>query len=193
MKKIDWDAVDEGETGGSFADLPNGAYVCRVTEVIDDERHTPNWGGEPYPAIIIRYEIDEGEFKDFFAKNGKPDWIHEYEFRYDPEYCTDERDAWRPGEFKKFWNTILRESNDGWRWDGNAGSFKGLRFGARIRHYRYIKTNGEEGDRLELASLITADFARSGNAKVPEDRLSKQLKGSAKKVEETPADDVPFL
>lgn len=194
MKKIDWESVDAGSDGG-FADLPNGAYVCRVTDVVDDERHVAPWGGEPYPAIIIRYEIAEGDHKDFFAKNKKPDWLREYEFRYDPASCTDERDAWRPGEFKRFWSVVLPESNAGWQWDGTAESFVGKLFGARIRHYRYLKNNGEEGDRLEMASFVTADHARSGEAKVPEDRVSKQLetkRAQAGEPAQADDDDIPF-
>lgn len=196
MKDIDFDAVESNSKGGGTS-IPNGAYVARITDVIDDDRHYPRWGGDPYAAIIIRYEIDEGDYKDFFTNNNKPDFTHEYEFRYDPEDCKDERDSWRPREFKAFWSEVLPSSNDGWKWNMTPNAFKGLKFGVRIRTYRYLTANGEESDLPEVASFITADFARSGKAKVPEDRIQRKLKeareeekkGSAAAINDS---DLPF-
>lgn len=171
MKLINFREVEDGGTGG-FAELPTGGYVAKVVAVSDDMGIEPRWGGEPYDAITITYEIAEGENEGFFEKNNRPDWTHQHEFRYDPDQCTDERDAWRPKQFKSWWSRILPESNPGFEWDDlhpDPQKFAGLLFGLTVRHRLYTKNNGDDGNQLQVQGFYTADAIRSGNFKKPED------------------------
>ena len=148
MKAINWEEISEGS--GGFADIPSGGYVCKVVEVVDEEDYSNNWG-DTYDRIVIRYDIAEGPEADFFARNNKPDFTHEHEFRYNPANCGD-KFTWSVEQFKRFWNTVLHESNPGWTWDLNPASLKGLKFGATLRHRYYTKGDGEKA--LEYAKKV---------------------------------------
>lgn len=190
---IDWEEVEDGN-GGGFSELPTGGYVMKVVGVVDEEGRVPRWGGDPYDAIDVVFDVAEGEYADFFAKGKRPDFAHTHEFRWNPAQMTDERDAWRPKQFKSFWSRILPESNDGWEWDmDGAESFKGLLFGATVRHRKYTKGNGEDGDQLQIQGLYPARKIRDGEFRDPEDydaRKPKQEAAPAPVADE--ADELPF-
>lgn len=191
MKPINWDEIDEG-SGGGFADLPSGGYVLKVTEVVDEDDYTNSWG-DTYDRVVIRYDVAEGQHADFFAKNKRPDFTHEHEFRYNPDNCGDKY-AWSVEQFKSFWNTILPGSNAGWAFDFNPQSMVGKLFGATLRHRYYTKSSGEDGSAIQIQGLYTADRIREGKFKAPADidRRDKKAVSPAPAKSAYSDDELPF-
>ena len=188
MKAINWEEISEGS--GGFADIPSGGYVCKVVEVVDEEDYSNN-RGDTYDRIVIRYDIAEGPEADFFARNNKPDFTHEHEFRYNPANCGD-KFTWSVEQFKRFWNTVLPESNPGWTWDLNPASLKGLKFGATLRHRYYTKGDGDDGSQIQVQGLYGAQAIREGKFTAPKDIDKREKPAPAPAPHPAYSDDLPF-
>ncbi|WP_321974274.1 hypothetical protein [Paratractidigestivibacter sp.] len=193
MKAINWEEIDDGT--GSGNDLPRGGYVMRITKVEDLEDHTNNYG-DTYDGIRIVFEVAEGPQAGFFAKYDKPEFTHEYEFKYSGKDVLD----WQPKQFKQFWSKTLPQSNPGFEWDMNPASLNGKLFGCTIRHYLYQKQDGGDGERTEVQGFYSADYIRQGKFKEPVDRIQRGYTPPAQRAEApaeapaeaTPAYELPF-
>lgn len=171
MKAINWEEVETDTPAGSGNDLPTGGYVMRITDVDDLEDYTNQWG-DTYDCIRIRFDVAEGDKAGFFTNNNKPDFTHEYEFRYNPDNCGGNY-GWMAGQFKTFYSTVLPESNPGFVFDFNdVACMEGQLFGVTIRQYLY-ESNGEDKSRPEVQGFYTVDAIREGKFKKPQDRIKR--------------------
>ena len=164
MKNINWNDVDEQDSGtGGNSTLPNGAYVCTVTEVIDHDDYT-NSKGESSAYIEVVFDIAEGEHKGFykdFADNRK--FLHTVKLWYEK----------LPHQFKHFYRTLERENNFEWNMN-DTSTFVGKKFGCLIRKECYV-WNDECKDKTDVCKFLSLDEARSFTGEV-EDKVSEEYK-----------------
>ena len=87
-----------------------------------------------------------------------------------------EQDGWTKRKFKTF-TDALEDSNPGYHFDWDESKFKGLIVGALFNEREYEKNDGSIGRALNFAQVISVDRVRSGNYKLPDDKLLKRSSG----------------
>lgn len=155
--------------------LPVGGYVVKILDVkfVDNSEQGYN------NRIVLSFDIEEGEYKGFFAANYKAQigedkkWKGVYRITV-PADDGSEEDEWKQNRFK---TTIVNfeESNNGYHWDWEEQTLKGKIIGALFNNKEY-DFNGRRGFFTNCHSLVSAEKIRSGKFTIPADTL---LKGSA--------------
>lgn len=164
----------QAATGNAQDKLPVGGYVIRILDVREENY---SGGGS---AIVLRYDIAEGEYKGFFQKNydaqsnfDKQKWkgIHRL---FIPQE-NDEKFRKRLGFFKSqiqaFEETNHVNINCAVDWDPHI--LKGLLVGAVFGNKEY-DYNGYSGFYTNLDHLVPAECIRTGDFVIPKDRLLKR-------------------
>lgn len=150
--------------------LPVGGYVLKI---LDAEELKNDYG----KTLKISFDIAEGDFKDFFAKNYKQQtgedkrWKGTYRLRV-PKDDGSEQDEWTMRRFKTVMHNI-EDSNPGYQWDWNEKTLKGKKIGALFNNKEY-DFNGRHGFFTNCHSLVTVEKIESGNFKIPDDTLLKK-------------------
>ena len=137
-KPYDWETADAYT--GDFRTLPAGGYVCRVVSAKQVETKSGAL------QLAVAFDIAEGEYAGFFRdkyesrKKTNPDaeWPNDGVYRqsiYNSEGGTN-------GFFKGM-ITNMQEDNDGFLWDWNENSLKGLMFGGLFQREEYLSTAGK--------------------------------------------------
>lgn len=172
MKKLS--RYEEAKVYSEQERLPVGGYILKIMDVKYQENA---WGD----AIILSFDIEEGEQKGFFAENYKNQtqedkkWKGTYRLRV-PKDDGSEQDEWTMRRFK----TVIRnveESNPGFHWDWDEQKLKGKTVGALFNNKEY-EVKGRHGFYTNCHSLVTAEKIRSGSFKIPEDTLLKKATGT---------------
>ena len=89
-----------------------------------------------------------------------------------------EQDGWTKRRFKTF-TDALEDSNPGYHFDWDESKFKGLFIGALFNEREYEKNDGSIGRTTNLAQVISVDRVRSGNYRLPDDKLLKRSSGGS--------------
>lgn len=186
---------------GERAKLPAGNYVAKILgakEVTNDFGNT---------NLVIRFDIAEGEHKDFFQTDydnaAGEDKKWRGIMRLPIPKDESEEEAWKA---RTFGNNIwaVEASNSGYYWDWDEKTLKGKMVGVRFRNKEW-KMNGKTGWTTECGELAAVDDVRSDKLKQMKDKPLKegsvpngftQLVGSsafpASPNVSTDDDDVPF-
>lgn len=172
MKKIN--GYENAQAYSDTERLPVGGYVLKIMDVKYQEN---DWGD----AILLSFDIAEGEHKDFFAANYKAQtgedkkWKGTYRLRV-PKDDGSEQDNWTMRRFK----TVLgafEDSNSGYHWNWDEQTLKGKLIGALFnnKEYNFDDSNGNNrhGFFTNCHSLVTVEKIRSGKFEVPADTLLK--------------------
>ena len=122
-----FNGYDEAKKSASFegtTSLPVGSYVAKILDVKTAEDSS---------YIDIRYDIIEGEYKDFFTNqyNANTQEDKKYKGRtriWAPKDDGSERDEWTKNSFAK-WTISLEESNPGYVWDWDEKKWKNKKIG----------------------------------------------------------------
>lgn len=148
--------------------LPKDGYVCKIlnAEVKDGTR------GQ---YIQIAYDIAEGPFTDFFmngykAKKDENKKWSAYFFLTLPRDDGSEKDAFTKRLFKTFTNA-LEDSNEGYHFDWDEAKFKGKLIGGLFHYEEYQRQDGKVGRSTKLRNACSVAKIRSGNFKLPDDKL----------------------
>lgn len=163
--------------------LPVGGYVLKILDV----KYRDDIRGD---VITLSFDIAEGEYKDFFARNYKAQtgedkrWKGVYRL-YVPKDDGSEQDAWTMRRFKTA-IVNFEESNPGYHWNWDEQTLKGKLIGALFNNKEY-ELEGRHGFFTNCHSLVQAEKIRSGRFKVPDDTLLKKKMPS-----EYPAGAVPM-
>lgn len=158
-------------TVNDFEKLPVGAYLLKILDV----KYQVGENGNS-DIIIFRYDIAEGEQKDFFKKqyeaNSSEDkkWKGTYRLYVPKEDGTD-NDIWTQKRFKATMNAF-EDSNPGYLWAWDESTLKGKVVGAIFNDKEY-DYNGRHGFYTNCYRFIAKD--KISDAKIPEPTL---LKGS---------------
>lgn len=171
MKKLN--GYKEAQAYSDQERLPVGGYILKILNV---EYKENDWGD----VIILSFDIDEGEFKGFYAANYKAQtgedkkWKGTYRLRV-PKDDGTEQDNWAMRRFKTV-ITNFEESNNGFHWDWDEQKLKGKKIGALFNNKEY-NFNNRSGFFTNCHSLVTVEKIKSGNFEIPEDTLLRE--GSA--------------
>ena len=149
--------------------LPAGGYVLKIMGVKYE-----NGEAGKNDTLIISFDITEGDFKDFYAKqyrantNDDKKWKGNYRLRV-PFDDGSTQDAKTQNIFKTAISCI-EESNNGYHWDWDETKLKGKTVGGLFREKEY-DYNGRHGFFTECMCFKSASLIREGKFTVPEPRL----------------------
>lgn len=159
---------DKNQRRTQIKHLPKGAYVVRIRnarEVENDSVH----------KLEILFDIDEGEYKDFYKqiydKNANEDKKWPRDGRYDLFIPSDGDPDWKWRNYSSFFSD-LEDSNNGFVWDmKDMKALKGKIFGGKFRIHQE-EYNGRIYSHTELKWTCVVEDVRSGNyGDLPRDEL----------------------
>jgi hypothetical protein len=136
--------------------LPAGPYVAKIKAVKID-------GQEPNQQLVLRVDVCEGEYTDYFMKRYK---MEAENSRFEPRYKGDyklripnENSMYPESDLRRFNDAIARieRSNEGYKWDWNEQGLVGKLVGINMQQGDY---NGYPF--TKIASLAIADDVRKG-------------------------------
>jgi hypothetical protein len=136
--------------------LPAGPYVARIKAVKID-------GNEPNQQLVLRVDVCEGEYIDYFLNRYKSDKENsQYEPRYKGDYklrIPYETNPYYESDLRRFNDAIARieRSNEGYKWDWNEQGLVGKLVGINMQQGDY---NGYPF--TKIASLAIAEDVRRG-------------------------------
>lgn len=169
--------------------LPAGGYVA---EIVDAHVERTEWG----ERLILSFDIVEGEYLGFFAKDyasaqgEMKKWRGVYRASI-PQDDGTERDGWSKRTFDNL-AASFEESNPGYVWNWDEATLKGKRVGVLFRNKEW-EIDGRTGWTTECSALTDVNSIREGNYKVPKDKpLSGQSTASQSYTAAPPHDDDDF-
>ena len=149
--------------------LPAGAYVAKIKGVKIE-------GQEPDQTLILRLDVCEGEFTDFFLNRYKRD---EKSSNYTPKYKGDfrlripneanEKAQYPETDLKRFNDAIWRieQSNPGFHWDWKEELLKGLLIGINVQEDSYNGYKFTKIARLEIVEDVRMGRVQKLEPKAP--------------------------
>ena len=183
MEKLN--GYDKAQAYSEQEKLPVGGYILKILDV---KYQKNDWG----KVIILSFDIEEGEYKGFFAANYKAQtqedkkWKGTYRLRV-PKDDGSEQDNWKMRRFK----TVMlnfEDSNPGYRWNWEEWTLKGKFIGALFNNKEY-EFDGRYGFFTNCHSLVTVEKIRSGKFTIPEDTLLKEKRDNGYPTGSTPGID----
>ena len=173
--------------------LPAGPYVARIKAVKID-------GEEPDQALILRVDICEGEYIDYFMNRYKTD---EAKSKYPPRYKGDYRlripnednpKAQYPESDKRRFNDAIyriEKSNEGYHWDWNEQGLVGKIVGINMQESEYNGVPFTRIGRLEIAEDVRRGIVQPMPPKEPkgdawEPQIDQQSGFTAVETDELP-------
>ena len=149
--------------------LPAGPYVAKIIAVKID-------GYEPDQTLILRVDVCEGPFTDYFRNRYKTEKEKsQYEPRYKGDYKlripNDENTkAMYPESDKKRFNDAIyriEKSNEGYHWDWNEQGLVGKIVGINMQEGDYNGYAFTKIGRLEIAEDVRRGIVKAMPAKAP--------------------------
>ena len=167
---ITFDGMKAEASGtGAYAMLPEGPYIAKILGVHIE-------GQTPDQNLIIRLDISEGEYKDYYTKRYKHD--SEAGGQYTVKYKGDFRlriphpqsSSQYPDSDKKKFNDALwriEKSNPDFHWDGDENKLKGLSVGINVQKGTFNDKEFTTIGRLEIIDDIRAGNVSAMRPKKP--------------------------
>lgn len=159
---------DKTKAYGDIPVLPKSGYVLKIMGAEVCESRTGQY-------IKISCDVAEGEYKDFFANEYRDQqqedkkWHCNYLLNV-PNDDGTEKDGWTKRRFKTV-TEALESSNTNYHFDWDETKFKGKLIGGLFNEREYLKNGGGVGKAINLAQLCSVEKIRSGNYKLPDDKL----------------------
>ena len=170
--------------------LPAGGYVGKILKA---EVVSFSWGKQ----LKIRFDITEGEFKDFFKKDWDANTNEGKKWRGVLKLPIPAEDGSEEGGWKsKAINNLaaaLEESNPGYSWDWDETKFKGKMLGFLVREFEWAM-DGRTGVSTEASSCTDVETIRSGKFSIPKMRKLKADQNTLAQTQDAidDPDDLPF-
>lgn len=198
---------------GNYQSLPKGGYVISIKavsligsdgkQIAKDDTTT-----EPH-SMDIAFDIAEGEYKDFYAKDYEANTSEDKKWRgrgrvWLPKDDGSEKDGWTKRSFKTM-TEAFEESNKGYAWNWDEQTLVGKTVGGLFNMRDYKGTDGKIHSAVNLASFCSVEDCRKGNYKIPKDRhMDGERAGASNsaqapagdefmQIPETEASEIPFL
>lgn len=159
---------EQTKSYSDFQRLPKGGYVLKIMGAEVCESSNGQY-------IKIGCDIAEGEYKDFFTseycgqQSEDKKWHCNYLLNV-PKDDKSEKDGWTKRRFKTV-TEAMEESNPGYHFDWDEKKFKGKLIGGLFNEREYRANNGEVRTATNLAQLCSVEKIRSGDYKIPNDKL----------------------
>ena len=157
MPRFDWASAGSANPSGSVFTIPNGGYVCTITDA--------EWGNSTngQPRLKIVWDIAEGPYANVCDNNG---W-------YDSKHCDYISFAPSALRFAAGKLDAITASNPGF--DAKAAvdndafyTFVGRRVGLVLK-VEYGEWQGRQTKKMKVDSYKTVDDIHAGRFTVPED------------------------
>lgn len=172
----------EASNGSDFTPLPAGAYICRITSAVANEKDKP--------YIEVTFDIADGEYKGYYSDDWGTSntWAHSKRHYYTSAAM---------GMFKGFIQAI--DESNGTNFDAEVESgfdeskLVGKLIGYVVGEEEYESNTGEIRTRLAWrdAKVRTVAQIKSGKCKVPDKKLL-QISRSEPSGFIPSDDDMPF-
>ena len=197
---INYEGMKAEASTGKYPMLPEGPYIAEI-------RGTHIDGQVPNQTLIVRVEITEGDYKDYFTKRYQHDSQNgngQYEVKYKGDYRLriphpQSSSQWPDTDKKRFNDAIYRieQSNPDYHWDGDETKWKGLKVGINMQKGTYNDNEYTTIGRFEIIDdirkgLISAMKPRKpsyGAGYVPAGEATATTGGSFTPVEDV---EIPF-
>lgn len=155
-------------TGG--AKLPAGAYICKCLDVKYENGQN---GNSDY--IKLRFDIADGEYKDFFTDQYKNNTSEDKKYKgvatiYVPKDDGSEKDGWTANSFAT-WTVGFEGSNEGYHWDWDENKWKGLNIGIVF---------GETGTVIDGKEIVYTEARRGCSVELIKDGKAPKAKFKSK-------------
>lgn len=175
--------------------LPRGGYVCKI---IGAKVQDSGFG----QTIKIAYDIAEGDHTGFYQQkfdsntNEDKKWPAVFLLNIPSDDGSDQ-DNWTKRKFRTF-TDALEDSNTGYHFDWDESKFKGKLIGFVMNYREWTAPDGRTVLSPNPARALSADKIRSGDFKIPDDKLlsNKQVQAASPddfvNVPEGTEEEVPF-
>ena len=195
MKKFNnWENV---KAASEFVPLPAGGYIVELKNAKVKEYKNQN--GDAFERFEIALDIDEGEFKDYYASDYCNQTNEDKKWKgvlrlYMPKEDGSEQDEWTKSRFKSFIEAV-EDSNPGFHWDWDESKLRGKKIGClfRLEEWEY---NGKTGKKAQPFKAVSVEKIKSGNFKTPKEKLldknASALTAPTPEFRDIPDEDVPF-
>lgn len=183
MKQFNgYDEAKKAAESSASAKLPKGAYVCKIKEVRID---SGNYG----ERLTVAFDIDEGEFKNFFAKQFEENTSEDKKWKgrttiFLPKDDNSEEDARTKRSFAS-WTSALEKSNKGYSWDWDETKWKNKIVGIVFGETGTV-IDGKEVVYTEARFPVEVEKVRNGSAPEAKFKAKNGYTGSG-----TPAAEKP--
>ena len=189
----DYDEIQVFEGG---AQLPVGGY--ELTIVGAKVEQFTNCEILKIAFDIVNHEQFSGfyanRFKSAKAQNPDAKWGGVFDV-FIPKDDGSELDGYTKQAFKRF-ITSVEKSNEGYVWNWDEKSLKGKAFGGIFGREEFITKEGDRKFAVKCRFPRSIDSIRSGDYKVPEDKLLKGLNTATATLDDyeeiLDPDDMPF-
>lgn len=147
---------------------------------------------------IVNHEQFSGfyanRFKSAKAQNPDAKWGGVFDV-FIPKDDGSELDGYTKQAFKRF-ITSVEKSNEGYVWNWDEKSLKGKAFGGIFGREEFITKEGDRKFAVKCRFPRSIDSIRSGDYKIPEDKLLKGLNTATATIDDyeeiLDPDDMPF-
>lgn len=154
----------------TFEQLPKDGYVCKILAI---EKMKSK---KDQDMIKVSFDIAEGDYKDFYAKQFRENTSEDKKWSYDAvmylvipyDGCAD----FISTNWDTFWADI-EDSNNGYVFSGDEKTVKGKVFGGLFR-IEQTEHNGNIYDHTRLAFTTVAQNIRDKKFKLPNDKMIQQ-------------------
>jgi hypothetical protein len=189
----DYDEIQVFEGG---AQLPVGGY--ELTIVGAKVEQFTNCEILKIAFDIVNHEQFSGfyanRFKSAKAQNPDAKWGGVFDV-FIPKDDGSELDGYTKQAFKRF-ITSVEKSNEGYVWNWDEKSLKGKAFGGIFGREEFITKEGDRKFAVKCRFPRSIDSIRSGDYKIPEDKLLKGLNTATATIDDyeeiLDPDDMPF-
>ena len=189
----DYDEIQVFEGG---AQLPVGGY--ELTIVGAKVEQFTNCEILKIAFDIVNHEQFSGfyanRFKSAKAQNPDAKWGGVFDV-FIPKDDGSELDGYTKQAFKRF-ITSVEKSNEGYVWNWDEKSLKGKAFGGVFGREEFITKEGDRKFAVKCRFPRSIDSIRSGDYKIPEDKLLKGLNTATATLDDyeeiLDPDDMPF-
>lgn len=189
----DYDEIQVFEGG---AQLPVGGY--ELTIVGAKVEQFTNCEILKIAFDVVNHEQFSGfyanRFKSAKAQNPDAKWGGVFDV-FIPKDDGSELDGYTKQAFKRF-ITSVEKSNEGYVWNWDEKSLKGKAFGGIFGREEFITKEGDRKFAVKCRFPRSIDSIRSGDYKIPEDKLLKGLNTATATIDDyeeiLDPDDMPF-
>jgi len=190
----------EAQGTGAYPMLPAGAYIAEIKAVKID-------GDAPDQSLILRIDITEGEYKDYFSKRYSAESANK-DSRFPAKYKGDYRlriphpqssSKYPDSDKRRFNDAVYRieKSNPDYHFDGEEKRLVGKKVGINMQLNWFNDKEYTKIGRLEIVDDIRGGLVKAMNPGKPrfsDDYIGTQNAGGGAGSAFTPVEDVeiPF-
>lgn len=171
----------------------SGGYIAKIMAA---EVKTYNGQNGSFEKLEISFDIDEGDFKDYYADqyrsnpNADKKWKGKISL-YVPTDDGSDKDAITKRRFKTAIDAI-EQSNSGYRWDWDEKKLKGKKCGVVLQNKEW-EYNGKTGWSAVPYSITSVESIRNNTFYMPKDKPLQYNSGGYTTAAATPANRMDFV